>query len=245
MGRKCEDLTGQKFGLLTVVSKAINSKHGDWNCICECGGTKIVTGSNLKRGFTKSCGCMQGKKMNENAELECINNYEISEDGYMIGYTSKNEKFFFDIDDFDDIKKYNWYIRRDGYVASSSNGKHTKMHTLIMSKNNEIGDYLIDHINHNKTDNRKSNLRLVTNSQNQMNKGLVKSNTSGCTGISWHKNKNVWIAQIQINNKLKYLGVYDNIEEAIKARKDAEKKYFGEYAYNPDSWDLLDNNKGA
>ena len=89
----------------------------------------------------------------------------------------------------------------------------------------------VDHINHNVKDNRKSNLRIVTISQNAINKKIVSNNTSGVTGICWNKNSCCWQAYITLNYKTKHLGCFKNKEDAIKARKDAEEKYFGEYSY--------------
>lgn len=94
----------------------------------------------------------------------------------------------------------------------------------------------VDHKKHNKRneakyDNRKSNLRIVTLSQNGQNRSLQSNNTSGVAGVTWSKSHNKWMSQIGINGKTLYLGVYSNKDDAIKARKDAELKYFGEYRY--------------
>ena len=64
-----------------------------------------------------------------------------------------------------------------------------------------------------------------------MNKEQQRNNTSGHTGITWHKKAQKWQAYIKINNKNKYLGLYDDIQDAIKAREEAEEKYFGEWSY--------------
>jgi hypothetical protein len=97
----------------------------------------------------------------------------------------------------------------------------------------------VDHKNHNKFDNRKSNLRIVNRSQNMMNKSKRSDNTSGVTGIRFNKDINKWTATINENKKYHYLGSFDNIEDAIQARINAEKKYFGEYRY--EFADLVDN----
>jgi hypothetical protein len=59
------DLLGQKFGRLTVTARAENAKRGHrrWHCKCECGGRAIVSTANLRRGLTKSCGCMHSEIM--------------------------------------------------------------------------------------------------------------------------------------------------------------------------------------
>ena len=73
------------------------------------------------------------------------------------------------------------------------------------------------------------NLRLVNRTQNNMNTGLRSNNTSGHTGVAWDKSKRKWVAKIQIGGKAKFLGRYTDVEKAIKARIEAEEKYFGEY----------------
>ena len=95
------------------------------------------------------------------------------------------------------------------------------LHHLILPRKQGFDT---DHINGNKLDNRKSNLRYATRSLNMMNKKDVK-------GIYWYKKTNKWQAQIGFNNKHIHLGYFIKEEDAIKARRDAEKKYFGEFAY--------------
>ena len=92
-------------------------------------------------------------------------------------------------------------------------------------------DIQIDHINHLRNDNRKSQLRLVNNSQNKMNTKIPKSNKSGVKGVIWHKRDNIWESHITINKIQIYLGRYDDFNEAVKARKQAEEKYFKNYNY--------------
>ena len=100
------------------------------------------------------------------------------------------------------------------------------------AKYNEV----VDHIHHpktneNKYDNRKENLRIVTQSQNCMNQHIRSNNTSGVKGVSWSKEKNKWQVKITVNYKQIHIGFFDEdkFEDAVQARKDAEEKYFGEY----------------
>ena len=155
-----------------------------------------------------------------------MNTYDLSGE-YGIGYTSKGEEFWFDLDDYDLIKGYNWYIDAQGYVRTSNPGR--RMHRIILGLKDK--HVMVDHIHHKKFDNRKSELRIATGSQNQMNRDIPSQNKSGFRGVSWHKNKNGWIAQIGLNGKLKYLGIFKDINDAINARLEAEKYYFGEYNY--------------
>jgi len=83
----------------------------------------------------------------------------------------------------------------------------------------------IDHINGDATDNRIENLRDVSCQDNQRNVRRKGNNTSGTTGVHWHISKKKWEAQIMINDKRLFLGRFKHKEDAIAARKAAEKKY--------------------
>ena len=87
----------------------------------------------------------------------------------------------------------------------------------------------IDHINHERSDNRLVNLRLATRSQNHANKVKDARNTSGITGVSWYKAYQCWNAQLHVNRKRINLGYFDTLEDAAAARSAAEIKYFGEF----------------
>ena len=83
----------------------------------------------------------------------------------------------------------------------------------------------IDHINGNALDNRIDNLRLVTNAENKRNGTKHSHNTSGVTGVSFHKATNKWSVKIGFNGESYHLGVFTDFEAAVAARKEAEKKY--------------------
>lgn len=228
------NLEGQRFGRLTVIEKAedyISPKghhNTQWLCQCDCGNKTVVTTNRLRSGETKSCGCYLKEKRQLTWYQNKPNEFDIINYKYGIGYTNKGEPFYFDKEDYDLIKKYTWYIGKNGYVSSTTE-KHSRityLHRLVM--NAPYGKY-IDHINHNPLDNRKENLRIVTNGQNLMNASIRKNNTSGIRGVNKQNNK--WRARIQIDGNCIELGNFYNKEDAIKARKDAEEKYFGEYAY--------------
>ena len=162
-----------------------------------------------------------------------LNHYEIK-DKYVIGYTARGEEFYFDIEDYDLVKDFPWRLSCRGYVDSNVriNGKriHVSMHRLIMNPEIEMQ---IDHIGgiDTITDNRRSNLRIVDSSQNNKNRPAPRNNTSGCVGVSYQKKNHKWLVTIGKTNYV-YLGLYADLNEAIRVRKEAEKKYFGEYSYD-------------
>ena len=134
----------------------------------------------------------------------------------------------FDVEDYETIKKYNWTSSSDGYAVTTVKGKYLPMHRLAMKCDDE--SLVADHINHDIKDNRKSNLRIVTYQQNAMNRMIYSNNTSGVTGVSWNNRDQVWVACITYKYNTIRLGCYTDFDKAVKARKEAEKKYFGEYA---------------
>ena len=85
---------------------------------------------------------------------------------------------------------------------------------------------VIDHINHDKLDNRKENLREVTNSVNMKNrKGLTSHNTTGVTGVCWVESRGKWLAHAGSNRKFISGGYYESFEDAVLARQRLESKY--------------------
>lgn len=244
MGRKAKDLTGKRFGKLTVIKRVENRVYRNgyetpqWLCKCDCGNDVVVIGKNLtkKNGATKSCGCFARENMSKVKKK--YNTYDLSGE-YGIGYTSKGEEFYFDLEDYDLIKDYCWYIHKSGYVyCSLSDHKTIKMHRLVMDCDNDL---MPDHIHgkYTRMDNRKSNLRLVTHSQNMMNRKL-NNNKSGTTGVFWDKNQDKWTAYITANKVRHHLGSFDTFEEAKIIRKNAEEVYHGEYSYDNSVGDLYE-----
>lgn len=227
------DLTGKKFGRLTVVERVEDlitkndNRFARWLCKCECGNNIVVLSNALTRKErpTKSCGCLQRDVVSEIT----INQYDLSNDEYGVGYTDNtNNQFIFDKEDYEKISKYHWYEEYDGYIRSS-NKNRIYLSRLIM---NAPDDMYVDHINHNLKDNRKSNLRIVTTSQNAMNRILRSNNTSSVVGVVWVEKQKKWKAEIKLNGKTHYLGSYEKFEDAEKKRKAAEDSLFGEYSYD-------------
>lgn len=231
MGRKFEDLTGKSFGKLKVLYENGRTKSGDilWLCECECTNVVPVTASNLRTGHTKSCGCLVIEKQFETHKK--YNKYDLTGD-YGIGYTSKGEEFYFDLEDYDLIKDHCWYINARGYVVTQTdNDKQVLyLHRVVTNaKENEVVDHKFgsDYL----YDNRKCKLRCCTQSNNLMNRVIGSNNNSGISGVCYSKERNKWRAYITVNRKQIYLGMFINKEDAIQARLNAEIKYFGEYSY--------------
>ena len=155
MGRKRIDLTNVRFGRLMAIKRAedyISSngkRQSQWLCKCDCGNDNIIVSANsLRRGLTKSCGCLSKETLSNRRKKS---DYILSEE-HGIGYTVNNEEFYFDLEDYDLIKDYNWYIDAGGYVCANIQDDnirtHIKLHRLVMRCDDSKLD--IDHINHKK-----------------------------------------------------------------------------------------------
>lgn len=162
------------------------------------------------------------------ANLYTGNTY-IKEKDYYIGSCFNDEKFLVDQDDYEWIKKYKWHVDKNGYVLTKINNKSFKQHRMILGL--DTSDLIeVDHINHNQLDNRKSNLRLVNRSQQNMNKRTGVSNKSGKKGVyKMVGYDNKWCVQIDADGKKYYLGSFGSFEEAAKVREEAAIKLHGKY----------------
>jgi hypothetical protein len=138
-------------------------------------------------------------------------------------------------EDYDYVNQWKWCFHRSGYAVRTARvegkQKTLSMHRVILERDNPIPEgKQVDHINMNRIDNRRENLRVVTDSQNKMNKKSTASSTSKYKGVSWHSGRNKWHTQIKINKKVIFLGQYDNEIEAAKVYDNKAIELFGEYA---------------
>lgn len=117
-------------------------------------------------------------------------------------------------------------INKQGYVKVCVAGKNYLAHRLVwLYHTGEFPIKHLDHINNNKLDNRIENLREVTITENMKNKTKPKHNTTGKTGVVYNKANSNYMANITVDKKKIYLGSFQQIEDAIQARLDAEEKY--------------------
>lgn len=113
-----------------------------------------------------------------------------------------------------------------GYVDIVFNKKRYSAHRLaFFYMTGEFPQHHTDHINGKRSDNRWSNLRAVTAMENHHNQKMKKNNKSGVNGVCWLRKIDKWQAQIRVNYKTIHLGTFENKEDAVTARKEAEKNY--------------------
>jgi|LakMenE01Jun11ns_1017448.scaffolds.fasta_scaffold9941576_4 hypothetical protein len=118
------------------------------------------------------------------------------------------------------------WLEEQGYRVFDWKGESIKAHRLIfLLMLGYIPEGQVDHINHDRADNRWINLRVVSKATNSRNLSKYANNSSGTTGISWHKKQQKWVARIMVNNKAVQLGSFESKEEAIAVRQAAVVKY--------------------
>lgn len=140
----------------------------------------------------------------------------------------KNWEILVDNDDYDELSKFKWRIRKNGntfYASSCHYGMLFNMHTfLVKSEKGKV----VDHKDGNGLNNQKNNLRVITHQQNIWNSRKKNCNTSGYIGVRLEGKK--WRAQIKVCGKNKHLGLFKTLEEAKESYRQAAVEQRGEYA---------------
>ena len=136
-------------------------------------------------------------------------------------------KAYYAIADIPDPNRDDWYIRPDDGTRRRRRTT-IRMHRLVTNCPKGLQ---IDHINQNGLDNRKENLRICTNQQNQYNRKPSSKNISGLKGVSWIKRDKKWCAKLTIDGVVTHLGSFKTKEEAARAYDANAYHYHGEFAY--------------
>lgn len=128
--------------------------------------------------------------------------------------------------DYDKVRAYRWHYYDSGkrrYVVSGN----TILHRFILDA---PSDMFVDHVNGDGLDNRRCNIRLCTPKENTRNRSVHENGTSGYKGVSWHKVRSAWSAQIGVDYRLVHLGLYESPEDAAIVYNHAAIKYHGDFA---------------
>lgn len=222
---KLIDLTGQRFGRLTILSKDPVSKNGQvrWLCRCDCGNEKVIIGTSIRGGVTLSCGCLSRE----------ITSKVRTTHGHTRGSAKDSRR-----------STPEWQAWRAMISRCTNPNRRDNKHYLdrgitvsprwINNFENfyaDMGDrpspqHSIDRIDVNGGY-TPGNVKWSTVIEQRLNRRKFSNNTSGFPGVN--KKGTKWCARINIdgNGKKTHLGYFDNLDDAIEARKQAEIKYFG------------------
>jgi hypothetical protein len=156
------------------------------------------------------------------------NKYVVEGNVAKVYFNTCDKYFLCDAEDIEKLKNYTWCIGKDGYART---GKSELAHVIIMGKKDGLE---VDHINRNRLDDRKCNLRHVTPLENKFNKDFsvyrLNNPARGVTINKTCKTHTSYVAYIKVNRKKIHLGCFDDLDKAIQARKNAEAFYWGEQA---------------
>lgn len=227
------DIIGRKYGRLVVVGYAgFERHHARWRCVCECGTERTVMAQKLRKGLTKSCGCMKAElsaaRLREkgfSAKVDdtfLVQHLSVDrETGRVIVARPFGRRGVGDILDFSS---------RDGRyrVVRIGRGNRWLAHRIVWSLTyGEWPSQLIDHRDRDGTNNRIMNLRSANKSQNNANsKSRGESGVKGVTRLSSGR----FCARITESGRTKYLGSFDTQKEAADAYTAASLQSFGEFA---------------
>lgn len=195
------DLTGQRFGKLTVISESDKRGNGGtvyWLCQCDCGNTVLRTSKALRKGYTTSCGCNSITDLT-GEHFGMLTVLERTEQRRHRSYVWKCRC---------DCGNICYYSLNELKSGCQSCGCKTKIH---------MKNVHAEYFNHNTQINKIKSDKPA------------KNNTSGKRGVSWNRFTQKWVACIMFQRKRYYLGSYNDLQEAISARKQAEEHIYGEF----------------
>lgn len=215
------DITGMRFGSLVaeelLLTRSIHG-HRVWRCVCDCGRTTNVLQGSLTTGNSTKC------------DDHPKNNYRFSEDGLFVVLdvstpSQPDAVSKIDTDDLERVINYRNHKGRMKWIAHDSSGKgalwgnyvsgsdrKTRLHRFILNLDDPV--QIVDHINGDTLDNRKSNLRVITRRENNKNMRKRIDNSTGFTGVQRSRDGELFIAKIQLHHRVLQLGTFDTAHEA-------------------------------
>ena len=196
MGDTAIDATGQRFGMLTVLSRVHTqgTHHATWLCRCDCGALAQVKGYRLRNGWTKSCGCLRhGNATSHGMSYEPIYRAYARLINRHKSMVCREWK-----DSFDEF--YKW---------SMANGYDDTKLLVVIDETKEPSPASCKWLSVNEA-------KAVA---------AWPRNTSGRTGVSYNKSTGAWMAQLQVEKKVVLKTRHSTFYDAVKAREEAEWKY--------------------
>lgn len=206
---------GDIVGRLTVQEKVGKAKNGAiiWKCSCACGGSIEVQSSSLNSSLTRSCGCLYNE-----TRINCNKKHAMSHSREYNSWSGMKQRCY-----YKDHAYYNAYGGRGITVCATWLNSFEQFYKDMGQCPDGMS---IERINCN-LGYYKENCKWDTNSNQGYNKNIRPNNTSGRTGVYFHKRNQMWVASITLNYKVHHLGSFNTFEEAVFARSEAELNYYG------------------
>lgn len=216
---KAKDLTGNKIGKLLLTERKRENNRTYYYCKCDCGNSLWIRADSLtKSNPTQSCGCLS-----EDTQFKAkdIRNKRY---GRLVAVkpTKKRDKYNSSVIwkcecDCGNIKYAPEYLLNKGGVSSCGClGMENSLKNIAKATEVHLKEHIIE----------GTNIQVIATDK------PMAHNTSGVKGVKWDKEREKWIAEIIFQKQHYYLGRYDNKEDAVKARKEAEDKLHKEFLKN-------------
>lgn len=226
MGKNRIDIAGRIFGRLRAIKYVGRSR---WLCRCGCGREAITTVTKIKSGHARSCGCISTERisrMNRThrrvSECECGDHVFTDLTRGLVGLLSPEDRHLFD------SRSWNAHKAKSG--AWSATGTHAaKLHRVVLQVSDPM--VVVDHINGDGLDNRRTNIRLCTHALNARNQKPRRGKKSRYKGVTKSASKiNPWAAQITASGTHYFLGLHATEEAAAMAYDLAAVRLHGPFA---------------
>lgn len=219
---KLNDLTGKKFGRLSVLKRAgtNSSKKPLWECECDCGIVKSIVGAALVNGTTQSCGCLRKELLSQRSKTHGLSKTRIFDIWYAMKRRCHDEN----------QDNYQYYGGRGIKVCDRwQDFLHFKddMYESYLKHVEEFGESqtTLDRVNPDK-DYTPENTRWANYTTQNRNTRIRRDNKTGYRGVYRREENGDYIAYIKVNKENISLGIFDNIEDAILSRRNAETTYW-------------------
>ena len=202
-----------------IISEVGKSRQGSILYICKC-------------PICKSCSVHSAGDLSSRKGKGCQNckpeyHFEIQND-VAVGILPSGDTFKIDVAFTEVVSKHHWHLHNGYIICTDRHMNRISLHRYIVGLR-KSQDYVIDHINRDRTDCRLANLRFVTQQQNAMNRGMSRNNTSRYVGVCYLKTRRLYIATIGLNYKRITIGTSINPVECAQMYNYASELLFGEY----------------
>jgi len=213
-------MLGKKFGRLTVLEEMGREKDGTilWKCICECGTVKIINGSSLRKGATRSCGCY-----NKELISKIITDINITHNMSKTSIYRTWSHMLGRCNNPTDARYADWGGRGIKVCV-----RWLRFENFFKDMGEQLKGLTIERIDNDKGYYKK-NCKWATYTEQNRNMRVYKNNKTGISGVRWNKQCQKYQCNIGVNCINIYLGLFKTLEDAAIARKEAEQKYWGKH----------------